>query len=194
VWSSTVPKRPHPSKGRFSVALSTLRSLLDPGKRFETQHFLTADKESVGLQLERLSVDVETFLGEAEAGLAAAEEGRWQEAEEVLEFAESAYAGDFLEEDRYEDWSVPLREEARAAYVNVARALSERSLGRGDHDGAARYLLRLLERDPHDEGAHVRLVSTLVAARRHGEARRRYRIYAERMQELELEPAPFPAV
>lgn len=179
--------------GRFSVLLSTLRSLFDPGKRFDQQHYLAADKESVGLKLERLAVDVESFLSEAEAGLRAASEGRWHEAEERLEFAESIYTGDFLDEDRYQDWTVPLREEARATYVKVARELAERSLERGDYDGAARYLLRLLERDPHDESAHLRLVSTLLAARRHGDARRRYRTYVERMRELELEPAPFPA-
>jgi len=54
---------------------------------------------------------------------------------------------------------VSLREEARAAYLAVARTL----------------------------------VATLVAAGRHGEARRRYRIYGEQMGELGVEAAPFPS-
>jgi DNA-binding SARP family transcriptional activator len=58
---------------------------------------------------------------------------------------------------------------------------------------AAGYLRRLIERDPWDESAHLRLVATLAAAGQHGEARRAYRTYAGRMHELTLEAAPFPA-
>jgi DNA-binding SARP family transcriptional activator len=54
------------------------------------------------------------------------------------------------------------------------------------------YLLRLLAHDPHDEPAHLRLVSVLRAGGRHGEARRCYRRYTDRMAELDIDPAPFP--
>jgi hypothetical protein len=59
-------------------------------------------------------------------------------------------------------------------------------------DDAAIYL-RILERDPFDEGAHLGLVAALVAAGRHGEARRRYGFYATKMEEISVEAAPFPA-
>ncbi len=62
----------------------------------------------------------------------------------------------------------------------------------GDADGATRYYLRILERDPYDEGAHLGLVAALVAAGRHGEARRRYGFYAAKMEEISVEAAPFP--
>ena len=110
----------------------------------------------------------------------------------MLRAAEDLYAGDFLEEDTYEDWAGPLREEARAAYISVARALALASTASGDHDGAVRLFLRILERDPDDEEAHLGLVSTLVAAGRHGEARRRYRTYTSRMDEIAVEAAPYP--
>lgn len=115
------------------------------------------------------------------------------EAAAVLEEAERLYAGDFLEEDRYEDWAVDLREEARANYLAVARVLAERSLETGDHDAAVHCYLRILDHDSWDEQAHLRLVSALERAGRHGEARRRYRAYATRMGELELSVSPFPA-
>ncbi len=116
------------------------------------------------------------------------------EAAAVLGKAERLYAGDFLEEDRYEDWAVDLREEARATYVAVARVLAERSLEAGDHDSAVRCYLRILDTDSWDEDAHLRLVSALERAGRRGEARRRYRTYASRMGELDLPAAPFPRV
>jgi DNA-binding SARP family transcriptional activator len=186
-------EEPAQLSSRFSVLLSIVRSVLDPEKAFDAQYFLKADKEAVTLQAGHLAVDVDAFLRLAAEGFRRASEGFEEEGERQLELAESTYAGDFLEEDLYADWATPLREEARATYVKVARELAERAIGREDYDGAARYLLRLLERDPHDEQAHLRLVSSLLRARRHGDARQRYRAYVERMRELELEPAPFPA-
>jgi DNA-binding SARP family transcriptional activator len=110
----------------------------------------------------------------------------------LLAEAEATYAGDFLEEDPYEDWAAAVREEAQATYLGVARALAGKSAGRGDVDGAIRLWLRVLEKDAFDEGAHLELVGMLNRAGRHGEARRRFGIYVERMEEIGVEAAPFP--
>lgn len=177
---------------RLSVALSTLRAVLDPEKRFESDRFVHSENDSVGLQ--NVAVDVEAFLEEAEVGLSLRGGGRSVEAGDRLEHAEAIYAGEFLEEDRYEDWAVALREEARNAYVRVARALADDASSAGDYAGAAAYLLRILERDPYDEHAHLALVGALTADRRHGEARRAYRTYVDRLAEIGLEPTPFPAL
>ncbi len=115
-------------------------------------------------------------------------------ARRALEAAEGRYGGEFLEEDPYEDWAVGLREEAQAAYISVTRLLADASAGTGDADGATRYFLRILERDAYDEAAHLGLVGALLAAGRHGEARRRYGIYADRMEEMGVEAAPFPTI
>jgi DNA-binding SARP family transcriptional activator len=53
-------------------------------------------------------------------------------------------------------------------------------------------ILRILERDAYDEGAHLGLVDALRAAGRHGEARRRYGFYAAKMEEIAVEAAPYP--
>jgi DNA-binding SARP family transcriptional activator len=176
---------------RLSVALSTVRAVLDPDHRFPGDRFVVADKHVVALA--GLPVDVEEFLAAATAGLDRHARGDGPEAVAQLAAAESAYAGDFLEEDPYEDWAVPLREQARAAYLAVARTLAGLAAAGGRHDLAVRYHLRVLERDPYDEEAHLGLVATMSAAGRHGEARRRYRLYAGRMAELDVEAAPFPA-
>jgi DNA-binding SARP family transcriptional activator len=92
-----------------------------------------------------------------------------------------------------EDWASGLREETRAVYTEVARALAEDASADGHADVATRYHLRVLERDPYDESAHLGLVTALEAAGRHGEARRCFRTYCARMDEIGVESAPFPA-
>ena len=178
---------------RLSVLLSTVRTVLDPDKRFDADHFIAADRSSLWIQSENLAVDVERFLDASSEALAALRDGS-PDAGASLAAAEAVYSGDFLEEDAYEDWAVALREEARAVYTEVARALAEDASARGDADAATRYYLRVLERDPYDEPAHLGLVTALDAAGRHGEARRRFRAYCARMESIGIESASFPAV
>jgi ATP/maltotriose-dependent transcriptional regulator MalT/DNA-binding SARP family transcriptional activator len=176
---------------RLSVALSTVRTVLDPDRRHPGDRFVKADKHVVALA--HVPVDVEEFLAAAAGGLDRFARGERAEALSLLTAAEAAFTGDFLEDDPYEDWAVSLREEARAAYLAVARTLARAAAEAAEHDQAVRYHLRVLERDAYDEEAHLGLVATLVAAGRHGEARRRYRIYGEQMGELGVEAAPFPS-
>jgi DNA-binding SARP family transcriptional activator/tetratricopeptide (TPR) repeat protein len=177
LWPDEDPGR---TGNRLSVALSTLRSVLDPDRTLAQDHYVVAADGALRLAVEDIELDVEWFLRTAEAGLRAPA----SDALQLLELAEAAYTGDFLEEDRYEDWAEPLRNEARTLYLDVLRALAETT-------GSAKYLLRIIERDPYDEQAHLGLVAALQAAGSHGEARRAYRTYVSRMQEIGAEPAQF---
>jgi DNA-binding SARP family transcriptional activator len=187
LWPKGDPKL---LSNRLSVALATVRSVLDALVNHPSDHLVTADGEAIALDLTNVAVDVEIFLAEAREGLRLASAGRTAEARDVLESAEAMYGGDFLEEDRYEDWAAPLREEARTTYISVARALARMAEASAEHDMALRLYLRILEWDPYDEDAHLSLIGVLDHAGRHGEARRRYRSYAERMREIDVEPAP----
>ena len=177
---------------RLSVALSIVRTALDPDRLFPPERFIAADKNAVALDLSSVSVDVEEFLADADAGLDLERQGRVTEAHDLLVAAETTYAGDFLEEDLYEDWSIPLREEARSAYISVASALARAAVAARNHEAGIPHFLRLLERDPYDEGANLELVSALTSCGRHGEARHHYRAYVSRMTEIDVEAAPFP--
>jgi DNA-binding SARP family transcriptional activator len=175
----------------LSVALSTVRSVLDPGGAREPDHYLVADRDAARINLDHLTVDVETFLASAREALSEVSARGLEPARTLLEVAESGYPGDFLDEDLYEDWAAPVREEARALYVAVARSLAGLARGAGDLDASIRYWLRVIEHDPYDEEAHLQLVATLDGAGRRGEARRQYGLYTARMAELGVEPAPF---
>jgi DNA-binding SARP family transcriptional activator/Tfp pilus assembly protein PilF len=179
---------------RLSVALSTARTILDPERRFPADHFISAERDTVQIVLDHVAIDVEMFLHDVSAAEALQAAGRHAEAAEHQSAAVAAYTGDFLVEDVYEDWAIPLRERARAAYIHAARALATAAEAADDGESAIGCYLRILERDAHHEDAHLRLVRALAAAGRHGDALRRYRHYCTQMREIGAEPLPYRAL
>ncbi len=177
---------------RLSVALATVRVVLDPDKRHPPEHFVIGDKDAVRLDLRHLPVDVEQFLEAATTGLGSLARGDPGSAEQELTAAADLYAGDFLLEDLYEDWSVPLRDEARTTYVAVLQALAELAESAHAVDAGVRAHVRILEVDPWNEGAHLGLVRVMERAGRHGEARRYFQSYSSRMEEIGVPVEPFP--
>jgi ATP/maltotriose-dependent transcriptional regulator MalT/DNA-binding SARP family transcriptional activator len=172
---------------RLSVALSVVRSILAGDDRGTGA--LRTDDTCVALDPERVDVDLHRFRQLAEEGLRRARTSDRDRALELLLAAEEAYAGDLLEDDRDELWLVDRREELRTLYVSVART-SAALVGEEDPDRAMRLLLRVLDRDAYDEPAHLGVCRALLRSGRHGEARRRHRLYAERMAELDLPAVP----
>lgn len=181
------------SGSRFSVVLSRARAVLDPDWSFAQDHYLQSADDAVMVDLTNVDVDVERFLAFASSGLAAVRRGGRSGAESTLRAAYELYGGDFLEEDAYEEWSMPLREEARASFLAVAKRLGDLAMDRGDYDEAVGYFVRILSMDAYAEDAHLGLVMGALHCGRHGEARRYYRAYAARMAELEIEPSPYPS-
>ncbi|MGP3960810.1 BTAD domain-containing putative transcriptional regulator [Nonomuraea sp. 3N208] len=177
---------------RLNVMVSTLRAVLDPERERPPDDIVVSEEGALRLDLSHVDLDVETFLDLVAAATRLDQAGRTAEALERWAAAESAYGGEFCEEDPYADWAVGLREQARLGYVQAAARLAAARAGERRYDEAARYWLRLLERDRYDERAHLGLVRVLDLAGRRGDARRRYHLYAERMRELEVEPAPYP--
>jgi DNA-binding SARP family transcriptional activator len=184
---------PGPLLNRLSVALAIVRTVLDPDRVHPADHFVRGDKTAVALDLDHVEVDLERFLAAANEVRRGGAIPTSETASRAMAQAEDAYGGDFLAEDPDAPWAIDLREEARVAYLEIARTLAVRAAASGDTDGAVRRYLRILEPDPYDEDAHLGLVRALAGGGRHGEARRRYGIYAARMSELGLEPAAYPS-
>jgi DNA-binding SARP family transcriptional activator len=172
---------PGPLSNRLSVALSTVRKVLDPDRGRPTDYYIAADAQSLALRVDHVEVDVVAFLH-------AADEATTGGSPAALREAERLYTGDFLEEDLYEDWAVDCREHARSVALEVSRQLAEAAVSGGDDEDACRHLRRILERDPHDEAAWIALIAALGRLRRYGEARRQHALYARRMAELDVSP------
>ncbi|MBD0746904.1 hypothetical protein BG418_35345 [Streptomyces sp. CBMA152] len=186
LWPGEEPSR---CANRLSVALSIVRLVLDPERRLAQDHFIAADKHVIGIA--GLRVDVQDFLAAARHALAVAERSGGH-AFAALADAERLYRGDVLEDEPYMEWAVALREEAQAVHTELLVRLATAAAEREDHHAEVHFRLRLLERDPYDEETHLGLVALLAEAGRHGEARRRYALYADRMREIDVAPAAFP--
>jgi DNA-binding SARP family transcriptional activator len=183
LWPAVEPTK---ASNRLSVLLWTLRNVLQP---HASAGPLASDGGTVWLDRAHANIDVEEFLTDATAALAAHRGGQ-PDATERLMAAVAAYTGDFLEDDAYQDWATPLAEEVRATHIALLRALAARLRQAGDIDEATRYLLRLLGQDPYDEQAHLDLVNMQLDAGHLGEARRHYDIYVKRMEEIDVPPQP----
>jgi DNA-binding SARP family transcriptional activator len=186
LWPEDEPGR---TGHRLSVLLSLVRGVLDPERSLPIDRFILADKSGIALDPTWTQVDVETFLSDVDYGGRLYEQGDVAAARSVLDAARRAYAGDPFDDEPYGDWSAPLRELARAAYLRAVRMLARLARQDGDVDQTVANLLALLERDPYDEDAHRTLVNALTSAGRHGEARRAQSRYADAMQAIGV-PVP----
>lgn len=151
---------------RLSVQLSAVRRVLGGG--------VIADRETVSLDRDAVHTDLEAFF--------AADDNRT-----IVDL----YAGDFLPEDVYDDWSAGVRDEARRRFVTAATELAEAS---DDPTEAVVLAYRVLEADDYDERAHRLLVRALLELERVGEARRAHGRWVSAMAELGIDVPPFADV
>lgn len=154
---------------RLSVQLSAVRRVLGGG--------VIADRQTVSLNLDEVSTDLESFHA---AG---------NDTEIV-----TAYRGEFLPEDLYDDWAGPTRDQLRSRFVSAARRLARQEFARAAHDDAAGLARRLIAADKYDEDAHRLLVKALHAAGEPGQARRAHEAWAHAMEELDLPVTSFDEV
>jgi DNA-binding SARP family transcriptional activator len=182
---------------RLSVALSHLRTALDPDRRHPADHFLRSDGGRLVLVAEHVEHDVEEFRSAARSALGQVPRSPAGPAGEhalaALEAAASLYTGPFAEGEDAE-WADELRQELDAVAREVVRAIAVLHAGRGTPAAAVPWLTRLLSGDPYDEPDHLALIAALRDARRFGEAKLAHSRYQERMTELGVDAVGWDAV
>jgi DNA-binding SARP family transcriptional activator/predicted negative regulator of RcsB-dependent stress response len=170
---------------RLSVALSHVRSVLDPGRRLDDP-VVVSDGGLVRLDLRHVSVDLVDFTEAARGALAAAKGGS-PRAVTLLEGAAAMHTGELLEDadgvDRV-DWLLAEREEVALLGREVLHTLAGLLAAGSEPAEALLWYARMLAHDPYDEATYSALVLLLVSLGRYGEARRHHRTYALRMDEL----------
>ncbi len=135
-----------------------------------------------------LRSDVDEFLALYQAGAHASSR------EETIRYYEHAcglYAGPFLPQDLYADWSFAQREELSKHYVTMCHALADfnRKIGRYEH--ARKWASIILEVNRCDEEAHQLLMCIYAAEGRRSEVLRQYQ-YCQHVLAEELNVQPMP--
>jgi DNA-binding SARP family transcriptional activator len=175
---------------RLSTALSLARTALAGADGTRDEPPLRTTGSAVQLAEDMVEIDAVAFRDLAVAGLRATRERDDGTAASLLREAEARYGGDLFEDDPDLPWAEDRRHELRALYLDVARTLAKLVVDE-EPEHAIQLLLRVLDRDGYDEPAHLNLTMALLRAGRHGEARRRYRLYQDRMAELDVPAVPF---
>lgn len=181
------------TSGRLSVALSTARAVLDPGRCHDADRYLASDRSHARLDPTTVSIDIVEFERAARSALDAARAGS-ADAVPLLQAAASLHPAPFLADEAVDDWADEVRDELLRLAVEVKRTLADCLVADGETEQAVGWLMAVIVDDPYDEPSQHRLIQVLAQARRHGEARRAYRAYATRMGELEVEPTPFESI
>ncbi len=160
-----------------------LESVAAPGD------LVVADRDGVGLRPDlKVWVDADAFEK------LAAEAHQADDPLPLIEQANALYAGDYLPEDLYDDWTVERREALKRAWTELQFARARADEQRGNPDGAAGTLERLLGADACDERAGQELMRLLARQGRRSDAVRVYQRLEQALRaELDLEPSPTTA-
>src|SRR5437588_302477 len=111
--------------------------------------------------------------------------------EQLLVEAAALYAGDYLLEELYSEWTAPRREALRRGWMGLLLNLAELRAARGALTSAIEPLDRLLSTDPTHETAVRRLMTLLTQLDRRGEALRVYqRLVSVLQRDYDNDPLP----
>lgn len=172
---------------RMAVAVSTVRRALDPDRTLPPDALVRSDAGTVRLVTAAVDLDVETFLRDTASALEAHRADRG-DAGQLLRTALTAYQGEAMPDEPYEEWAEGLRATTTAAYTDLLRAMASRASDDGDPLLASDALRRLVELDPFDEPAHLALIDALGSLGALGQARSARERYVARMAELGVPP------
>ena len=149
----------------LKVAAHNLRSALEPNR--ESGHpgnWVIGQNGSYRLNM-KASVWIDALaLREHHArGVALEATGFHKEAREQLTVAESLYAGDYLEEDVYDDWTVLRREELRDVYLDILGRLASLAAREQAHAEVISLCHKIVLADSCREDAYRMLIQSHAA-------------------------------
>ncbi|MEY8689481.1 MAG: BTAD domain-containing putative transcriptional regulator [Leptothrix sp. (in: b-proteobacteria)] len=105
-----------------------------------------------------LWLDADEFMRHAEAARRHERAGRIEPALQECHAAEMLYQQPYLDEDRYEDWIIPVRQSMQLAHLETLDCLYRHAFQAGDYKSCITVCRRVLEVDPCNEVPHRQLM------------------------------------
>lgn len=169
----------------FSKALHAARRALEPDllPRMASKYLRLSD-DILSLNQDDLWIDIDHFESLLEQAARRGDVASYQA-------ASTAYAGELLPEDRYEDWAEERRSALREAYSRLLVMLADALSDQNSYDTAGAYLRQILQDDPAREDVHCRLMRLYAETGNRHDALRQYQLCRQALErELDAEPAP----
>lgn len=139
----------------------------------------------------KIWLDVEEFEQCLQAGQRLEEGNQRSAAIAEYETAISLYQGDFLEQNPYEEWTIPDRERLRVAYLDTLERLSQIYFIEERYSACRTACQLILTEDPCREDAHCLLMRCYSRQRQPHLALYQYQRCVEALRsELDVVPAP----
>ncbi len=148
---------PAAARNSLNVAIYGLRQALRDARPNFHHVLFENDCYLLNPELE-IWVDAEEFMERVQAAQEFEKCGALDRAIQEYEAAQALYQGEFLAEDRYDDWLLADRQALKDAYVDLLDRLSRQYLDRGNYVACANACNKMLAVDACCENAHRRLM------------------------------------
>ncbi|MCS7197533.1 MAG: tetratricopeptide repeat protein [Candidatus Bipolaricaulota bacterium] len=172
--------------------IAELRKLLEPSleRGEQSRYILTRRGGYLLAEGSDCWLDIEEFSRCEERGHRAYHDGNFDEAIGLFEQALALYRGEYLAEDRYEEWTFQTRERFRERSVEILSLLADCLARRGQYRSALGYLERALAESPLDEKLYRQMMVYAFCA---GEKARAHQAYERCRAVLERELGESPS-
>ena len=190
-WPEAEPER---ARGALRTTVYALRHALQPElEPYQASAYIEAARGRYRFRTESPHWwDVRAFLDALDRARRHLQAGAREQAARLFDEALALYRGDFLPEDRYEEWTVLPRERLRHAYLEAALQLGE--LAAHLPEVLSRAVARLREATalaPEREDLQRQLMLLFALSGRMADALRQYEALRQLLQEeFGMEPAP----
>lgn len=156
--------------------VAELRRILEPGlAQSKNSRYIETQRGGYALRANAdCWVDAEEFARCEEQGRRAQRAGQLEAAIALYEKAIALYRGEYLEEDRYEEWAVHLRERWRERYIELLSELADVLARCGRYREALHTIRRAIEKSPLQEPLYRQWMVYAYCAGEPAEARRAY--------------------
>jgi len=173
LWPETEPEI---ATNRLRVAIHELRKMLrGTRKQADAPQYIGQQEGTYFFDPSGSTwSDVQAFDEYMRQGRSLANEGRSDAALKAFQKAEALYQGDYLRDDPYSEWTVPIRERLREARLSALAQAAQLHAGRGEPEDAAALCRRILRSESWREEVYRRMMEYLAAAGRSHEALRAF--------------------
>lgn len=180
---------PDAARNNLNVAIYSLRQTLR--RNYPSfSHILFQDDSYLFNPELSIWMDCDAFSDCLNSAKAHERQGNISQALDEYCAAEELYQGEFMEEDRYEDWPISMRESYQNDYLGILERLSRHYFDNSDFVACLSVCRKMLQVDPCREEAHRRLMRCYLKQGQPYLALRQYHVCAEALKnELYVSPS-----